>query len=74
MMYHIPGILSAQDVAWFREQFDAADRFDGRATTGPPCARLKNKQQVTTPTVRYSVLQQAVSNGENDCSLCLDAS
>ncbi|EBL5610734.1 PKHD-type hydroxylase, partial [Salmonella enterica subsp. enterica serovar Typhimurium] len=25
MMYHIPGVLSAQDVAWFREQLDAAD-------------------------------------------------
>ena len=28
MMYHIPGVLSAQDVAWFREQLDAADWVD----------------------------------------------
>ena len=41
MMYHIPGVLSAQDVARFREQLDAADWVDGRATTGAQGRRLK---------------------------------
>lgn len=41
MMYHIPGILSAQDVARFREQLDAADWVDGRATTGAQGAQVK---------------------------------
>ena len=36
MMYHIPGILSAQDVAWFREQLDAADWVDAAQ---PPALR-----------------------------------
>ena len=43
MMYHIPGVLSAQDVAWFREQLDAADWVDGRATTGAQGAQVKNQ-------------------------------
>ena len=62
MMYHIPGILSAQDVAWFREQLDAADWVDGRATTGAQGAQVKNNQQVDTQSERYGVLQQAVQN------------
>lgn len=41
MMYHIPGVLSAQDVTRFREQLDAADWVDGRATTGAQGRRLK---------------------------------
>lgn len=41
MMYHIPGVLSAQDVARFREQLDAADWVDGRATTGAQGAQVK---------------------------------
>lgn len=41
MMYHIPGILSAQDVARFREQLDAADWVDGSATTGAQGAQVK---------------------------------
>ncbi|HFV0578006.1 TPA: PKHD-type hydroxylase, partial [Escherichia coli] len=30
MMYHIPGVLSPQDVARFREQLEQAEWVDGR--------------------------------------------
>lgn len=69
MMYHIPGILSAQDVAWFREQLDAADWVDGRATTGAQGAQVKNNQQVDTQSERYGVLQQTVQNAVNNSAL-----
>ena len=69
MMYHIPGILSAQDVAWFREQLDAADWVDGRAPTGAQGAQVKNNQQVNTQSERYGVLQQAVQNAVNNSAL-----
>ena len=69
MMYHIPGVLSAQDVAWFREQLDAADWVDGRATTGAQGAQVKNNQQVNTQSERYSVLQQAVQTAVNNSAL-----
>lgn len=69
MMYHIPGVLSAQDVAWFREQLDAADWIDGRATTGAQGAQVKNNQQVDTQSERYGVLQQAVQTAVNNSPL-----
>ena len=34
MMYHIPGVLSPQDVARFREHLEQAEWVDGRVTTG----------------------------------------
>ncbi|HIB3266401.1 PKHD-type hydroxylase YbiX [Citrobacter youngae] len=69
MMYHIPGVLSAQDVAWFREQLDAADWVDGRATTGTQGAQVKNNQQVDTQSERYGILQQAVQTAVNNSPL-----
>ena len=45
-MYHIPGVLSPQDVARFREQLEQAEWVDGRVTTGAQGAQVKNNQQV----------------------------
>lgn len=36
MMYHIPGVLSAQDVAWFREQLTLPT---GLMAAQPPALR-----------------------------------
>ncbi|KJG62834.1 hypothetical protein UA70_10600, partial [Raoultella planticola] len=41
MMYHIPAVLSPQEVDDFREQLQQADWVDGRATTGDQGALVK---------------------------------
>ena len=69
MMYHIPGILSAQDVTWFREQLSTTGWVDGRVTTGAQGAQVKNNQQVDTRDERYAALQQAVQNAVNNNAL-----
>lgn len=52
MMYHIPGVLSPQDVARFREQLEQAEWVDGRVTTGAQGAlRTINR---STPAARYT--------------------
>ena len=43
-MYHIPGVLSPQDVARFREHLEQAEWVDGRVTTGAQGAQVKNNQ------------------------------
>lgn len=69
MMYHIPGVLSPQDVAWFREQLDAAEWIDGRATTGAQGAQVKHNQQIDTHSERYAVLQKEVLAAVNSSAL-----
>ena len=56
MMYHIPGVLSPQDVARFREQLEQAEWVDGRVTTGAQGAQVKNNQQVDTRSTLYAAL------------------
>ena len=56
MMYHIPGVLSPQDVARFREQLEQAEWVDGRVTTGAQGAQIQGCQQVDTRTL-YAALQ-----------------
>lgn len=41
MMYHIPGVLNADEVAQFRAQLDQAPWIDGRATVGNQGAQVK---------------------------------
>ncbi len=53
MMYHIPGALSPQDVARFREQLEQAEWVDGRVTTGAQGAQVK-QQSTNTPAARYT--------------------
>ena len=64
-MYHIPGVLSPQDVARFREQLEQAEWVDGRVTTGAQGAQVKNNQQVDTRSTLYAALQNEVLNAVN---------
>lgn len=69
MMYHIPGVLSPQDVARFREQLEQAEWVDGRVTTGAQGAQVKNNQQVDTRSALYAALQNEVLNAVNQHAL-----
>ena len=69
MMYHIPGVLSPQDVARFREQLEQAEWVDGRVTTGAQGAQVKNNQQVDTRSTLYAALQNEVLNAVNQNAL-----
>lgn len=68
-MYHIPGVLSPQDVARFREQLEQAEWVDGRVTTGAQGAQVKNNQQVDTRSTLYAALQNEVLNAVNQHTL-----
>ena len=46
MMVHVEGVLSADQVAMFRDRLSAADWIDGRATAGEQSARAKHNRQV----------------------------
>lgn len=69
MMYHIPGVLSPQDVARFREHLEQAEWVDGRVTTGAQGAQVKNNQQVDTRSALYAALQNEVLNAVNQHAL-----
>ena len=51
MMYHIPGVLSPQDVARFREHLEQAEWVDGRVTTGAQGAQAVSYTHLTLPTI-----------------------
>ena len=46
MLLHIPGVLSAEQLAEARQLLDAADWVDGRMTAGHQSARAKNNLQL----------------------------
>ncbi len=46
MMLHVPGILSAQQVADIRKQLDTSDWIDGRASVGSQGAKVKQNRQL----------------------------
>ena len=69
MMYHIPGVLNADEVAQFRAQLDQAPWVDGRATVGNQGAQVKNNQQVDTQSPLYASLQAAVLQAVNQHAL-----
>jgi len=46
MLLHIPGVLTAAQVAQLRQALDAADWTDGRETVGAQGARVKRNQQL----------------------------
>ncbi|MEO3474283.1 Fe2+-dependent dioxygenase [Roseomonas sp. CAU 1739] len=46
MLVHIPGLLTAEEVATCRRRLDAADWVDGRITAGGQSAQVKNNLQV----------------------------
>ncbi|KKY80730.1 Fe(II)-dependent oxygenase [Enterobacter cloacae] len=69
MMYHIPGVLAADEVAQLRAQLALAPWIDGRATVGNQGAQVKNNQQVDTQSELYQKLQSAVLQAVNQHSL-----
>ncbi|MEX0566586.1 PKHD-type hydroxylase [Raoultella ornithinolytica] len=69
MMYHIPAVLSPQEVDDFRAQLQQAEWVDGRATTGDQGAQVKNNQQVDTRSALYDQLQGKVLAALNRSSL-----
>lgn len=73
MMYHIPGVLTPQDVAQCRQQLEQADWIDGRVTTGAQGAQVKNNQQVDTNSELYIALQKAVLSAINQNALFFSA-
>ncbi|MFS3892405.1 PKHD-type hydroxylase YbiX [Raoultella ornithinolytica] len=69
MMYHIPAVLSPQEVDDFRAQLQQANWVDGRATTGDQGALVKKNQQVDTRSPLYGELQNRVLAALNRSSL-----
>lgn len=62
MLLHIPGILSAEEVARFRHELDAADWTDGRETVGAQGAQVKRNLQLPDASPLKQQLGQAVLN------------
>ncbi len=46
MLFHVPEVLSADQVAGLRRRLDAATWVDGRVTAGHQSARAKNNEQL----------------------------
>lgn len=69
MMYHIPAVLSPQEVDYFSGRLQQAEWVDGRATTGAQGAQVKNNQQVDTRSALYDELQGKVLAALNRSSL-----
>ena len=57
MMYHIPAVLTPQEVDDFTAQLQQAEWVDGRVTTGDQGAQVKHNQQVDTRSNLYAELQ-----------------
>jgi PKHD-type hydroxylase len=47
MLFPIPDVLSADEVAQFRAALDRVDWADGRVTAGAQAAQVKNNRQIT---------------------------
>jgi PKHD-type hydroxylase len=47
MLVHIPGVLTAEQVAEARRQLDEADWVEGRVTAGHQSARVKHNEQLS---------------------------
>ena len=66
MMYHVPAVLTPEEVASFNEHLQSAEWIDGRATVGNQGAQVKRNQQIDTRTPLYDALQAAVLNALNN--------
>lgn len=60
MMYHIPDVLTADQVAEYARLLAQAEWVDGRVTVGSRGATVKQNQQIDTRTPLYDRLQAAV--------------
>ena len=69
MMYHIPAVLTPQEVDDFTAQLQQAEWVDGRVTTGDQGAQVKHNQQVDTRSNLYAELQGNVLAALNRSSL-----
>ena len=69
MMYHIPAVLTPQEVDDFTAQLQLAEWVDGRVTTGDQGAQVKHNQQVDTRSNLYAELQGNVLAALNRSSL-----
>jgi len=61
MMLHIPGVLSAEQVAQMRAQLRETDWIDGRASVGPQGAQVKRNRQLAEGSPLALELGQAIS-------------
>jgi PKHD-type hydroxylase len=61
MMLHIPGILSAEQVAQMRQQLRDTDWIDGRASVGPQGAQVKRNRQLAEGSPLALELGQTIS-------------
>ncbi len=62
MLLHIPGILSAEEVARFRRELTSAEWTDGRETVGVQGAQVKRNLQLPDTSPLKQQLGQAVLN------------
>ena len=46
MLFHVPGVLTSEQVAHARHRLDEAEWVDGRLTAGPQSARAKQNMQL----------------------------
>lgn len=69
MMYHIPGVLSAEEVRSMVEDVNRAQWIDGRATVGAQGAQVKHNQQIDTQSPLYASLQSRVLAALNQHAL-----
>ena len=46
MLIHIPNVLTAEEVALFRQKLDATEWVDGRVTAGDQSVKVKNNLQI----------------------------
>ena len=61
MMLHIPGVLSAEQVAQMRSRLASTDWIDGRASVGPQGAQVKRNRQLADASPLAVELGQIVS-------------
>lgn len=60
MMYHIPDILTHEEIVEYQLLLEQADWVDGRVTVGCQGATVKHNQQIDTSTPLYQRMQAAV--------------
>lgn len=60
MLFHIPQVLTAEEVAEFRRRLDNADWTDGRETVGHQGAKVKRNQQLPDSSPVKAELGRAV--------------
>jgi PKHD-type hydroxylase len=61
MMLHIPGVLSAEQVAQMRQRLRDTDWIDGRASVGPQGAQVKRNRQLADGSPLAVELGQTIS-------------